>query len=389
MNVDIDWTPEQRVYRERFLAFGREVVQPGGLTRDQTGAFDADLWRAVGESGLLGITTPTEFGGDGKGVLEFAAAMEGFAEGGLDASIVFSVLVQVAMVIEPLLQVGTPAQKARWLPVLASGQRKAAFAVTEPHGGSDVFEARTTLRIGNDDELLLSGSKWSVTDAPYADMAIVLGRVEGLGASGLSMFLVDLAGPTVEREGPFDLMGCRAAPTGALRFTNHPVDPEHGVLGKLGDGVPLTRLAFNMERLLAANVGVGFLQAVLDHAVTNLSRNESFGRPLQSYQYVQGRFVEIRKHLEFHRLLTRRALWLAHTKQRFNLEASLAKLSGAQALHDAALHAVLLLGNRGYRRDLFPFERLCRDAVGLMIAGGSEEVQKMAIWAELHGENRS
>lgn len=388
MNVDIDWGPEQREYRERFLAFGREVVQPGVLDRDHTGAFDFDLWRAVGESGLLGITTPTEFGGEGKGILEFAAAMEGLAEGGLDASIVFSVLVQVAMVIEPLLQVGTPAQQARWLPVLATGERKAAFAVTERHGGSDVFEARTSLRV-QDDRLLLTGSKWSVTDAPYADMAIVLGRVEGLGASGLSMFLVELEGPTVEREGPFDLMGCRSAPTGGIRFTDHPVDPEHGVLGKLGDGVPLTRLSFNMERLLAANVGVGFLQAVLDHAVVNLSRNDSFGRPLHSYQYVQGRFVEIRSRLEFHRLLTRRTLWLAHTKQRFNLEASLAKLTGAQALHEAALHAVLLLGNRGYRRDLFPFERLCRDAVGLMIAGGSEEVQKMAIWAELNAESRA
>ncbi|MET1077518.1 MAG: acyl-CoA dehydrogenase family protein [Pseudomonas sp.] len=381
--MQITWSEHQRAIRARYQTVGHELVRPTAGQRDSSLSFDRELWRNLARSGLFGVHMPTAYGGQGLGIWEFAAALDGFAEGCQDMGILVSFVAQVALVQAGLLSYGSEAQCQRWLPDLISGEKIGCFAITEATCGSDVRALKLSASYAATG-YVLQGQKWNITNAPVADLCMTFARLEGAGAQAITCFMTETDKPGITQSAAFELLGNRGTPIGSIDFEHAALDLD-SVIGGEGQGLRVLYFGFLVERVLTGLIVTGCVQPLIDECIAYSSKRLAFGKPISDNQYVQGHIVQIYTQLELLRSVLLRGLSALERGEDCSKLASIIKILASEALHDACLTAMKIHGNYGYRRDHY-FERLLRDSIGLFFAGGTIEIHKHVIWTNLLAE---
>ena len=371
--MDFALTPEQQAYVDGVRAFARDRVASRAADIDASGVFPRDLVTEAARLGLMGVTIPREHGGAGRDYVTYAHAVEAVAFSSAVLAVILSV--NNSLVVEPLMALGTDAQKDQWLSRLASGQSIGAFALSEPSAGSDAGNQQTTARFDNG-EYILNGRKVWVANAEAADLAIVFAATEPGHGRGITAFLLPLTTPGLSRA-PSDSLGVRGLGCMDVMLEDVRV-PADAVLGEIGRGFRLAMRALEGGRVAIAAQALGVGQAALDEALAYARSRQAFGQPIGNFQAIQFQLADLATDLEAARLLMWRAADVRDRAPHAALEAAMAKLQASEAAHRAADRAMQILASEGYRRGS-RIERLFRDVRAAEIYQGTSEVQRMII----------
>jgi butyryl-CoA dehydrogenase len=372
-------TPAQRALQAEVRALVDAEVRPFAAGWDAEGAFPAGGIAALARAGLLGLSVARRWGGRGLGALEQAILVEEVSRACAACAVILSVT--TSLVCRPLERYGDAAQRARWLPPLASGDLLGAFALTEPEAGSDA--AHIQLQARREGEFwVLDGEKRYITNAEEAGLFLVFGvTAPDAPRRRISALLVprDARGLTV---GPRrSKLGVQAASTCDLSFSACRVPAGH-LLGSPGQGLAIAFETLDYGRVGIAAQAVGLAQASLDASIERAKARRQFGRPLADFQAIQFMIADMAVELAAARLLTYRAAARQDAGDPAAAEASMAKLFASEAANRAATKAVQIHGALGYMRET-GVERYLRDAKVTEIYEGTSEIQRLLIARQL------
>jgi butyryl-CoA dehydrogenase len=378
-------TDEERLLRDTAREFARRSVAPTAIERDEAERFDRAIFAGMGEIGLTGAPLPETVGGSGFSYLGWSLVMEELGAADLASAVTLSVHILSQY---PVVAWGTDEQKARWLGPMVAGQALGAFALTEPHAGSDAAAIRTRAeRVGSADApdgYRLTGTKIWITNAPEADRYLVFATVDpSAGARGIAAFLVEkgMAGFTFgahEKK-----MGIRACPAAELVFEDCFV-PVANRLGAEGEGYKIALSALAEGRISIAAACVGLARSALEQAVAYLGQRKAFGGPLADQQGLRFLVAELARDVEAARALTRQAAAMKDRGEPIGVASSLAKWTASDTAMKVATEAVQLFGASGYSRET-GVERLMRDAKGAQIYEGTNQIHRLIVAADLLG----
>ncbi|HEU4804122.1 MAG TPA: acyl-CoA dehydrogenase family protein [Solirubrobacterales bacterium] len=371
--MDFELSDEQRLLRDTVRDFARNEVAPRAAELDATKSFPYELVGKLGELGLMGIPFPAEYGGGGADNLSYALAVEELAR--IDSSVAITMAAHTSLGTMPIYLWGDDAQREEWLPQLCSGQRLAAFGLTEPEAGSDAGNTRTRARL-DDGEWVIDGAKQFITNAGTEISACVTITAR-TGDDEISNIIVPNGTPGYEVGEAYRKMGWNASDTRPLSFDGCRV-PEGSLLGPRGQGFKQFLQILDGGRIGVAAMGLGLAQGALDEALAYAKERQAFGRPIASFQAIQGKIADVATEIEAARLLTYRAAVLKDRGEPFTLTAAQAKLKTGRLAVRAAEEAVQIHGGYGYIEE-YPVCRFYRDAKILTIGEGTDEVQQMVI----------
>lgn len=376
-----DPTEEQRSLIDAARAFCVDRIAPTVEEDDEREHFRKDLVREMGEVGLCGIPTPEEWGGLGLGYVEYALVLEAIAR--ISPSYAVSVAVTGLPQIM-LVRFGNDAQRAEFLPKLASGEWLGAFALSEVGSGSDAASLTTTAERDGDD-YLLSGNKFWITHGGYADVYVVMARTGGPGPQGVSAFIVKGGAQGLSFGKKERKMGLRASPTVELVLDRVRVPSAHR-LGDEGQGFRIAMAALDSGRITIGATSVGLAAAALDTAVAYASERRQFSTAIIDFQGVGFMLADMATRVTCARLLVHQAAGLRDAGRDYAHVAAMAKVVATDAAMDVTTDAVQVLGGAGYTRE-FPVERAMRDAKVMQIVEGTNQIQRLVIARHLkrHG----
>jgi alkylation response protein AidB-like acyl-CoA dehydrogenase len=376
--VDFELSETQKLIRDTARTFAKNVVAPKARETDRKEIFPADAYRQMGELGLLGVNVPQEYGGAGAGVVSYALAVMEIAQACCSTAVGMCV---TNMCAELITAFGTEAQKKKHVTRLVSGEAVAgAFALSEPHAGSDPGAGRTTA-VKKGDRWVLNGTKQWITSGAYAGVIVVWARTSNDGNKGLSCFIVEQGTPGLTAGRHEDKMGLRGSNTVPLVFENCEI-PEENLLGKLGDGFKLAMIALDGGRVGIASQAVGTARAAIEASVKYAKDRRAFGQPIGDFQAIRWMLADMQTQTSAAELLALRAAFLKEAKVPFSREASMAKLFASEVSNRVCDKAVQIHGGYGYI-DEFPVERYLRDARVQTIYEGTSEIQRIVIAREI------
>ena len=376
--MNFELTPEQQHIQSVARDFARNEVVPIAREADETGRFPMHLVPRMAELGFF--APPGDAGG--QSYLAYALVCEEL--GHADSSVRGFLTVHVGLVAGCIAEWGTEEQKARYLPLLASGEWIGCYALTEPNAGSDAASMETTAAEDGGD-YVLNGEKIWITNGESARLAIVFATTDrDLRHKGICAFLVETDAPGMSREPmPGIELGHRASEHVRITLDGCRV-PKRAMLGAPGEGFKVAMSALDRGRLGVAAGAVGVAQACLDASVAYTKERRQFGKRIADFEMVQAALADMAADVEAARLLTYKAAWLKDEGLPATKAASIAKLFATEAAVRAASEAVLLHGNRGYSNE-YPVERHYRDIKGLQIYEGTSHIQRIIIARELVG----
>jgi alkylation response protein AidB-like acyl-CoA dehydrogenase len=377
--MDFELPEELRQIQEAVHAFCEAEVKLEARGWDESGTFPAAVVRKLGELGVMGITVPEEYGGAGMGALGLAVVVEEVAR--YDGSLALTVASHNGLGTGHLLRFGSDAQRRRYLPALARGERLAAWALTEPGSGSDAAAlAATAERRG--DGWVLNGTKTFITQGSVGDVFVVLARTEpGRKQHGITAFIVERGQPGFTQRAIHGKLGMRSSDTAEL-FLEDVLVPDAQRLGEPGEGFTGVRAILDRGRITIGALAVGLARAALEEARAYAQARRAFGRPIAAFEGIAFMIADMATELAAARLLVQRAASLCDAGAPFGKEASMAKLFASEAAMRAAGKAVQIHGGNGYTRD-YPVERYLRDAKLTEIGEGTSEVQRIVISREI------
>ena len=371
--MDFDLTPEQELIRDTVRAFASDRVAPLAAELDLTGRFPYELVSELAELGLMGLPIPEEHGGAGGDTVSYAIAVEELTR--VDSSVAITVAAHTSLGTMPILLYGTPEQKERWLPDLASGRKLAAFGLTEPGAGSDAGATRTTAEL-RDGTWVVNGSKLFITNAG-TDITWGVTITARTGEDEVSNLVVENGTPGYTISAPLKKLGWRASDTRELAFEDCAV-PEGNLLGERGAGFKQFLEILDGGRISVAAMGVGLAQGAYDLAFAYAQEREQFGKPIAQFQAIQFKLADMATEIEAGRNLVYKAAWLKDQGKDFAREAAMAKLYTGELSHRVASAALQMHGGFGYMEES-AISRLYRDQKILEIGEGTNEVQRMVI----------
>jgi alkylation response protein AidB-like acyl-CoA dehydrogenase len=383
--MDFELSEEHRLIRETARRIAREVVAPRAKEVDETCEYPHDFFEAFRKAGLLGMAIPESMGGTGNGILPLCLAIEEVAKYECGAGLM---LVLSGLPTRPIMFGGTPEQQQRWLPGLASGERKAAFCLTEPDYGSDAANLVARAARSGDD-YILNGNKVYISGGTVADYLTVFARTGGPGAKGVSAFVVDAHAPGVRIDRTDDKMGVRSVPTAHFSFQDVRVPAENLLGGVEGQGFNVAMLTLNSMRPTVGARGVGLAEGAAAYALEWARERKAFGNSVIDFEAIQFMFAEMAIQIEAARNLVYRAAWLVdngkYTRE-YAHHLSIAKAYATEMANRVAFDALQVLGAQGYMKD-HPLERHYRDARQLMIVEGTSQIQRVVISRALIDRN--
>jgi short/branched chain acyl-CoA dehydrogenase len=362
-------------------AFAREEVAPVAEELDRSKSFPYELVAKMGELGLMGMPFPPESGGGGADTLAYTMAIEELAR--VDSSVAITVAAHTSLGTTPIYTWGTEEQKAEWLPVLCSGEKLAAFGLTEPEAGSDAGNTSTTARL-EDGEWVINGAKQFITNSGTdisGCVTITAVTDRSNGRKEISNIIVPNGAPGYEQGEPYRKMGWNASDTRPLSFDDCRV-PESNLLGRRGDGFKQFMQILDGGRIGVSAMGVGLAQGALDEALAYAKERRAFGQPISHFQAIQAKIADLSAQIEAARLLTYRAAIEKDSGLPFTLTAAQSKLITGRLAVRATEEAVQIHGGYGYIEE-YPVCRFYRDAKILTIGEGTDEVQQMVIARQL------
>ncbi|HZN53611.1 MAG TPA: acyl-CoA dehydrogenase family protein [Methylomirabilota bacterium] len=376
--MDFELSAEQEQVREVARAFAEAELGNKIAPFDERHEFPHEIVKKLGPLGFLGVVIPEEYGGAGLDYVSYALIVEELCRG--DASVGITMWAHNSLCSNHIATFGSPEQKRRYLPPLASGQGLGAWGLTEPGSGSDAaaLVTRAELRGG---EWVLNGSKAFITNASVASTAVVMARTDGGRSRGISAFVVERGAPGFTAGKPYRKLGLHASDTAELIFQDARI-PAANLLGERGAGFVQAMTVLEGGRIAMAAMGVGIAQAAVDQAAAYMRQRTAFGKALADFNGLQGMIADLATEVEVARLLTLRAAYLKDIGRPAMHAAAMAKLFASEAAMKAATKAVQIHGGAGYITE-FPVERIFRDAKLTEIGEGTSEIQRMVIAREI------
>jgi alkylation response protein AidB-like acyl-CoA dehydrogenase len=365
---------EERLFFETVLGFARERVGPRVAAMDAAGALDQDLLPKLFELGVMGIEIPEAYGGGGSSFMNSILAVQAVAR--VDPSVAVLVDVQNTLVNNALLRWGNDAQKARYLPKLAS-EWVGSYALSEAGSGSDAFALKARAE-KKGDRYVLNGRKLWITNAAEASLYIVFANVDpSQGYKGITAFLVERGFKGFSLGKKEDKLGIRASSTCELVLDDCEV-PEENVLGEVGKGYKIAILTLNEGRIGIGAQMLGLAEGALEHALAYMRQRVQFGKPIAEFQGMQFQYARVAMEIEAAKLLVYNAARLKDAGQDFVKEAAMAKLFASEAAERTASQAVEFFGGVGFTRE-YPIEKYYRDAKIGKIYEGTSNMQLQTI----------
>ncbi|HEX9144019.1 MAG TPA: acyl-CoA dehydrogenase [Candidatus Binatia bacterium] len=381
--MDFKLTDEQRMVKETTAAFAEKNMKPIAQQMDRDAIYPAELVRRLGGLGFMGMFVPDELGGSGMDLVSYTIAVEEISKWWASLGVIMSV--QNSLVCAPILRFGNPAQKKKYLPLLARGQSLGCYCLTEAGAGSDAGSIQTRAERDGQD-YVLNGTKIFTTNGSRADLAIVYAITDrARGKKGISAFLVETNSPGFIVGKLEDKLGLRSSDTVSLLFEDCRV-PRENLLGKEGEGFRIALVTLDGGRIGIAAQALGIASGCLEESIAYAKQRHQFGQPIADFQAIQWMLADMATEIDAARLLTHRAAWLAHENRTVTKQAAMAKLFASEAANRAAYKALQIFGGYGYTKE-YPVERFFRDARITTLYEGTSEIQRLVIARRLiHGE---
>jgi len=362
--------------RESVADFTADEIGPRAAEIDATNEFPMDLWRKMGDLGVLGVTVEEEYGGAGMGYLEHVVAVEEISRG--SASVGLSYGAHSNICVNQIRRTGTEEQKHRYLPKLISGAHVGALAMSESDAGSDVVSMRTRAD-------KKGGTKMWITNGPDADTLVVYAKTDPeAGSRGITAFLIEKGFKGFSTAQKLDKLGMRGSNTCELVFEDCEV-PEENVLGRIGGGVEVLMSGLDYERAVLAGGPLGIMQACMDTVVPYVHERKQFGQPIGEFQLIQGKLADMYTEMNASRAYVYAVAKACDRGETTRKDAAGAILYSAERATRLALDAIQILGGNGYINE-YPTGRLLRDAKLYEIGAGTSEIRRMLIGRELFRE---
>lgn len=373
--MNFDLSEDQRLIRQLVRDYVEAKVKPEAQAWEEARHIPDEVFRELGQLGIMGLPFPEEYGGAGADHVSLAIAIEELARG--DASLAISVGAHISLGCTPLARAGSEDQKRRWLAPAARGEFLAAFGLTEPNAGSDAA-ATQTRAVLDGDQWVIDGTKIYITNGSRAGYVVLTAVTDpDRGKDGISNFIVPQGTPGFRVARRYDKMGLHASDTVELVFENCRVPADH-MVGERGRGFQNFLDALNGGRIGIGALSVGIAQACLERSVAYANQRHQFGRPIGSFQAIQTKLADMATQIECARLMVYKAAWLRDQGRPHHKEASMAKLFASELAVQAALEAVQIHGGYGYMRE-YEVERFLRDAKLMTIGEGTSEIQRLII----------
>jgi len=377
--MNFEYTENQKLIAQTVREFGEKHIRPYIMEWDESQHFPVELFKKLGELGLMGVLVPEEYGGAGLGYLEYVTVIDEISK--IDPSIGLSVAAHNSLCTGHILAFGSEAQKKKYLPKLASAEWIGAWGLTEPNTGSDAMNMLTTAtRDGND--WVLNGSKCWITHGISSNVAVVIARSgEKRDSHGMTAFIIEKTTPGFTGGRKENKLGMRASETTELLFDNCRV-PNENVLGKVGDGFIQAMKVLDGGRISIAALSLGILRGAYEAALKYAKERHQFDQPIANFQGISFKLADMKTDLEVSELLTLQAADRKNRGLPMTLQSAIAKYYASEAAVRVSVDAVQIFGGYGYTKD-FPVEKFYRDSKLCTIGEGTSEIQKLVISREI------
>ena len=374
-----DLGEEVEALREMVHRWAQERVRPAAEEIDRTNVFPAELWREMGELGLLGITIEEDYGGANMGYLAHTVAVEEIARA--SASVSLSYGAHSNLCVNQIRLNGSEEQKQKYLPGLVSGAHVGALAMSEAGAGSDVVGMKLKAEKRND-HYRLNGTKYWITNGPDADTLVVYAKTDpDAGSKGITAFLIEKTMAGFSTSPHFDKLGMRGSNTAELIFEDCEV-PFENVLGEEGRGVAVLMSGLDYERVVLSGIGLGIMAACLDEIMPYLAERKQFGKPIGSFQLMQGKIADMYTAMNSARAYVYEVAKACDRGEVTRQDAAACVLYASEEAMKQAHQAVQAMGGAGYLADA-PVARIFRDAKLMEIGAGTSEIRRMLVGREL------
>lgn len=373
--MDFAFTDEQNMVRETVAAFAEKEVKPVAARMDHDSLYPSELVKRLASIGLMGAFVPPELGGSGMDLISYVMAMEEVSKAWASLGVIMTV--NNSLVCDPIVRFGSEAQKKKYLPQLARGERLGCYALTEPGAGSDAGGIQTEAK-RDGGGYRLKGTKLFVTNGKHADLAIVYAVTDSTrGKKGISAFIVEKETPGVAVGKLEDKLGLRSSDTAELLFQDCFV-PAENLLGVENEGFKIALSTLDGGRIGIASQSLGIAQGCLEEGLAYAKQRHQFDQPIANFQAIQWMLADMATEIDAARLLTYRAAGLRQEGKRVTKEAAMAKLYASEAANRIAYKGVQIFGGYGYIKE-FPVERFFRDARITTLYEGTSEIQRLVI----------
>ncbi|CAO3409830.1 isovaleryl-CoA dehydrogenase [Azospirillum largimobile] len=381
-SLNFDLGESADMLRDSVRSFAANEIAPRAAEIDQTNEFPNELWRKMGDLGILGVTVEEEYGGAGMGYLEHVVAMEEVSRA--SASVGLSYGAHSNLCVNQIRKNGTEEQKRRYLPKLISGEHIGALAMSEPNAGSDVVSMKLRAE-KKGDRYVLNGTKMWITNGPDADTLVIYAKTDiNAGPRGITAFLVEKGFKGFSVAQKLDKLGMRGSNTGELVFEDCEV-PEENILGGVGRGVNVLMSGLDYERAVLSGGPLGIMQACMDVVIPYVHDRKQFGQPIGEFQLMQGKIADMYTIMNAAKAYVYAVAKACDRGETTRKDAAAAILFSAEKATWMALEAIQTLGGNGYINE-YPTGRLLRDAKLYEIGAGTSEIRRMLIGRELFKE---
>jgi len=359
--------------------FAEKEIRPHVMEWDESQTFPREVFRKMGELGLMGVLVPQEYGGSGLGYNEYISAIEEVAK--VCGSIGLSLAAHNSLCTNHILEFGSEAQKSKYLPLLASGEWIGAWGLTEANTGSDAMRMKCTA-VQDGDYWVINGTKNWITHGISGEVAVVLVRTgDLLDSRGITAFIIERGTPGFAGGKKENKLGMRASETAELIFDNCRVHNDQ-LLGQLGDGFVQAMKVLDGGRISIGALALGIAKGAMEASIAYSKQREQFGQPISGFQAIAFKLADMATEIEAAEALLYQAAYLKNHKKKVTRESAMAKYYASEVSVRVATEAVQIFGGYGYTKD-FPVEKFYRDSKLCTIGEGTSEIQKLVISREI------
>jgi len=377
--MDFSLNENQHMIADMIKKFGDEHIRPKMMEWDEAQTFPIEVFKKLGELGLMGVLVPTEYGGSGFGYAEYVTAISEL--GKICGSIALSMAAHNSLCTGHIMAFGNEEQKKKYLPKLATAEFIGAWGLTEPNTGSDAMRMKCVAK-EDGDYWVLNGTKCWITHGITGDVAVVIARTgDLLDSHGMTTFVVERGTPGFNAGKKENKLGMRASETAEMIFDNCRVHKSQ-VLGNVGDGFIQAMKILDGGRISIAALSLGIAKGAYDASVKYAKEREQFGQPIGNFQAIGFKLADMATEIEAAELLTFQAAFLKNNHKKVTKESAFAKYYASEVAVRCSVEAVQIFGGYGYTKD-FPVEKFYRDSKLCTIGEGTSEIQKLVIAREI------
>jgi len=380
--MDFELNENQKMITDMIRDFGAKEITPFRNKWDDEQEWPVQVFKKLGELGLMGVLVPEQYGGAGLSYAEYVTIVSELAI--LDPGVGLSVAAHNSLCVGHILHFGTEDQKNRWLPKLATAEWIGAWGLTEPNTGSDAGNMKTTAKLDGDNWVLEGTKNW-ITHGKSGDIAVVIARTGETGDShGMSAFVVERGTPGFSAGKKEDKLGMRSSETAEMVFDNCRI-PATNLLGKVGEGFVQSMKVLDGGRISIAALSLGIATGAHKEALAYAQVRHQFNQPIYNFQGISFKLADMATKLEAAKLLTFNAAALKDSGKSVTKESAMAKYFASECAVELSTEAVQIFGGYGYTKD-YPVEKYYRDSKLCTIGEGTSEIQKIVIAKKILSE---